>query len=313
MNFLSLKYFLVASEELNFTKAAARLFITQQTLSNHIARLEEDVDAPLFERTNPLTLTLAGQNLVRHATLILNEQEKLLQDISNIKNNYAGQLSVAIAYERASLMLPQILSGFHEKFPNIICHILEGASSQAVEDFVYKGEADCSIGMQIVGNDLITSQILFVEKAVLAVPNSILQRFFIDRGAPIPDPGKPISLYQFANCPFVAFSRNTAYGQNFATQCRNENFVPNVVAQASTSLTTFALCCSGLGILLCPKYITMTQNSTYVLPASEQITLYEFEKEQLDYNICINYFTKKLKHGILKEFVDYTGKYYRAF
>ena len=41
MNFLNLEYFLVAAEELNFTRAAKRLYISQQSLSNHIAKLEE--------------------------------------------------------------------------------------------------------------------------------------------------------------------------------------------------------------------------------------------------------------------------------
>lgn len=51
MNLLNLEYFLVAAEELNFTKAAKRLYITQQSLSNHIAKLESYFGADLFDRT----------------------------------------------------------------------------------------------------------------------------------------------------------------------------------------------------------------------------------------------------------------------
>ena len=43
INFLNLEYFLVAAEELNFTKAAKRLYISQQSLSNHIANLEKEM------------------------------------------------------------------------------------------------------------------------------------------------------------------------------------------------------------------------------------------------------------------------------
>ena len=42
INFLNLEYFLVAAEELNFTKAAKRLYISQQSLSNHISNLEKE-------------------------------------------------------------------------------------------------------------------------------------------------------------------------------------------------------------------------------------------------------------------------------
>ena len=43
INFLNLEYFLVAAEELNFTRAAKRLYISQQSLSNHISNLEKEL------------------------------------------------------------------------------------------------------------------------------------------------------------------------------------------------------------------------------------------------------------------------------
>lgn len=48
INFLNLEYFLVAAEELNFTKAAKKLFISQQSLSNHISNMEKEFDVILF-------------------------------------------------------------------------------------------------------------------------------------------------------------------------------------------------------------------------------------------------------------------------
>ncbi|NYC53083.1 DNA-binding transcriptional LysR family regulator [Clostridium beijerinckii] len=67
MNFLNLEYFLTAAEELNFTKAAKKLFISQQSLSSHISKLENDLGVELFNRTVPLTLTPAGKSLVKNA------------------------------------------------------------------------------------------------------------------------------------------------------------------------------------------------------------------------------------------------------
>ena len=49
MNLLNLEYFLIAAEELNFTRAAKRLHIAQQSLSNHIAKLEDHFGTPLFD------------------------------------------------------------------------------------------------------------------------------------------------------------------------------------------------------------------------------------------------------------------------
>ena len=63
MNLRSLEYFLAAAEELNFTRAAERLFITQQALSSHISKLEEYYGVRLFDRGIPMTLTDAGRAL----------------------------------------------------------------------------------------------------------------------------------------------------------------------------------------------------------------------------------------------------------
>ncbi|MBQ9256322.1 MAG: LysR family transcriptional regulator, partial [Acidaminococcaceae bacterium] len=50
MNFLSMDYFITLARERNFTRAAEKLHITQQTLSAHISNLEKETGAPLFLR-----------------------------------------------------------------------------------------------------------------------------------------------------------------------------------------------------------------------------------------------------------------------
>ena len=76
INFLNLEYFLVASEELNFTKAARQLYISQQSLSSHISNLEKEFGIALFNRTTPLTLTYAGQILQKRARQMLDLREE---------------------------------------------------------------------------------------------------------------------------------------------------------------------------------------------------------------------------------------------
>ena len=59
MNFQHLRYFLMVAEELNITRAAERLYISQQSLSNHIGNLERELDVKLFTRSPKLSLTYA--------------------------------------------------------------------------------------------------------------------------------------------------------------------------------------------------------------------------------------------------------------
>ena len=92
INFLNLEYFLVAAEELNFTRAARKLYISQQSLSNHISNLEKEFDVILFNRTSPLTLTYAGRALKTRARELLDLRDETYKEISDIKDFSTGQL-----------------------------------------------------------------------------------------------------------------------------------------------------------------------------------------------------------------------------
>ena len=113
LNFLNLEYFLVASEELNFTKAAKRLYISQQSLSNHISNLEKEFGVTLFNRTVPLTLTYAGQVLQKRARQFLDLREETYHEIDDIKDFTKGQLIIGMSHTRGRKILPEILPVYH--------------------------------------------------------------------------------------------------------------------------------------------------------------------------------------------------------
>ncbi len=92
INFLNLEYFLVAAEELNFTRAAKRLYISQQSLSKPYFQPGKEFDVVLFNRTSPLTLTYAGQALQTRARQLLDLKDETYKEISDIKDFSTGQL-----------------------------------------------------------------------------------------------------------------------------------------------------------------------------------------------------------------------------
>lgn len=57
---ISLYYFTEAAKDLNFTQTASRLFLSQQNLSSHIARLESKCGCKLFLRKPKMQLTYEG-------------------------------------------------------------------------------------------------------------------------------------------------------------------------------------------------------------------------------------------------------------
>ena len=70
MNLQTMEYLIAVAEEQSISKAAERLHITQQTLSAHLASVEEELGCRLFERRVPLKITYAGEEFLKYARLI---------------------------------------------------------------------------------------------------------------------------------------------------------------------------------------------------------------------------------------------------
>ena len=105
INFLNLEYFLAVAEELNITRAAKRLYISQQSLSSHISNLEKEFDVQLFNRTMPLTLTYAGRALKVRAKQMLDLKDETYRELADIKDFTTGQLSIGISHTRGRFLL----------------------------------------------------------------------------------------------------------------------------------------------------------------------------------------------------------------
>ena len=81
-----LEYVLTLAEERNLTRAAARLFISQPTLTNYINRLESELGIKLFDRTvQPIQVTEAGVVYIEDMKKIKNREEALKQKLESLK------------------------------------------------------------------------------------------------------------------------------------------------------------------------------------------------------------------------------------
>lgn len=108
---------MVAAEELNFTRAARRLYISQQSLSGHILKLENYFGVELFDRSPPMTLTSAGTCLMRYAKRMLDSVDELEKEVQDIKGSHSGELTIGITRARGAVYLPMILPSSTEIFP----------------------------------------------------------------------------------------------------------------------------------------------------------------------------------------------------
>ena len=117
MDLQSLYYFQEVAKDLNITKTAARLYISQQTLSNHIKRLEEYFETPLLYRKPKLSLTYAGEFVLNFSNYVSNKERNLNDVMMDIKNIDKGLLRFGASVMRTGLIFSHILELFSEKFP----------------------------------------------------------------------------------------------------------------------------------------------------------------------------------------------------
>lgn len=126
-----LKVFVSTAHSLNFTKTAQELFISQPAVSKHITELEKSFGLPLFERNGSrLSLTAAGETLLRHTEKILNDYNSMNYEMSMLTDNLRGELKIGASSTIAQYFLPAILARFTKHFPEVKVSLLSGNIAQ---------------------------------------------------------------------------------------------------------------------------------------------------------------------------------------
>ena len=144
MDLRSLHYFAVVAEELNITRAAERLGMSQPPLSSQIKGLEEELGVQLFVRgKRHLTMTKAGTLLYRRARQLLELSEQTQQEIRSI-NGLSGELNISLVEGRAPYLLARWIAGFRLEYPQVAVHLWNGSGDEAMER-LQRGLADLAL------------------------------------------------------------------------------------------------------------------------------------------------------------------------
>ena len=140
------KVFYTVARRLNFTKAAAELFITQPAVTRHIRELEETFKITLFERSGnkKIVLTPAGQLMLQYATRLLDFHRELEYDMSLLVKQHGGTLRIGASTTVAQYILPQVLAQFHKKFRDIKVELTTGNSAD-IEQALLNREIETGI------------------------------------------------------------------------------------------------------------------------------------------------------------------------
>lgn len=249
MELEQLRYFVRAAEAENFTRAAVQVGLSQPALSRSIARLEEELGQPLFERqSRKVVLTDAGRLLLDRAATILLMVDDVKAEISD--DGQSGKVRVGAIPTIAPYFLPERLRSFHRKFPRAQTIVLEDTTEPLLKKLV-NGEIDLAIGALPIGVKYVEVEALFEEELLLVTGSDHpLAR------------KKSVSVADVAEQPFILLGEAHCLSDNVESFCRQQSFHPVTVERTTQLSMVQELVALGHGVSLVPQMASARDSST---------------------------------------------------
>jgi DNA-binding transcriptional LysR family regulator len=171
MELRQLKYFLAVAEEGGFTRAAARVHVSQPGISAQIRQLENDLGVILIDRSGRgAGLTAVGEVAFDHAHAVLAAVESLRQAVDEMKGLVRGRLVVGMVTACTVAPLFAALASFHRAHPGVEISLVEDDSAKLVE-YVREGAVDLAlIGAAGRAPEDLDGQLVISEAIVAGVP-----------------------------------------------------------------------------------------------------------------------------------------------
>lgn len=241
-----LRYFVCVAEELNFTRAAARLRVAQPALSRQIRALEEELEVPLFERTRSgARLTRAGRVFFPRARAILGGVDEAANEARTASGVIAGRLSVGFPTGLHLNYLASVLEALRRAHPLVDLDYVHALPPEQLKG-LREGTIDVGFVTYPARLDGFEHRVIWQVpfKVVLPSRHPLAHRGSFNLGE--------LRDEDFVFCPREA--RPELYDE-FFRQCANAGFRPRVVKEVGGYPTSMlGLVSVGVGIAVLPHF-----------------------------------------------------------
>ena len=250
----------------SFTKAAETLGYAQPSISHHVAQLERELGAQLFERqARRVQLTPAGRVFLGHVRSVLIQLADAEREVAETAKMGGRVLRIAAFPTAAATLMPSAVATFREGSPRVDLRLTEADPPESVPALL-AGDHDLALvydypalgGAPEPGVDL---EPLFVDHMAVAVP----------AGHPLARAGS-VRLDQLSQEAWLApHSSVCRDAVDFA--CRNAGFVPDVVSETNDYMAAQGLVAAGVGVALLPRLaVAMSRRpGVALLPLSDLV------------------------------------------
>ena len=244
MELRHLIYFQAVAEELNYRKAAERLFISQPGLSRQIKQLEELLGVKLFDRDKKhVELTIPGAFLKGEVDFVINHLDAAKSQLRLIESGKVGELRIGFLGSASNRILPDLLAKLNFEQPLITTSLEELSNSVQVE-MIQKDKLDLGFVRLASVPEELEMRTVFKDTFSLVVPAN----------HPIQDKDFR-SVSQFREESFILFSSDDSnyYYEQIMGICRDSGFSPKIRHKSVHALTIFRLVENGQGVAIVPS------------------------------------------------------------
>ena len=139
------RYFVAVVDAMNITRAAHKLHVVQSAVSHQVARLEDELQATLLERTRSgVVPTEAGRLLYVHAQAILKHVQVARESIRALHDEVCGTVAIGLPSSTAAVLAVPLLKEVRARLPQVLLSVSEGLGN-VLADELARGALDVSI------------------------------------------------------------------------------------------------------------------------------------------------------------------------
>lgn len=263
MELRHLRYFITVAEELNFSKAALKLYTAQPSLSQQIKDLEEDVGVKLLNRTKrKVELTEEGAVFLEQARLTLAQADKAVAMARQVSQAKQQMLRIGFVPVAEMKIFPHILPNLRVQNPDLKIELLSLNNNEQMR-LLKKGDLDLTFTRHNFNSDEIESQFVIREPLIFLLPKD-----------------HPLAKYE--RIPFKALNgidfiipsaeQSLTLNQAILDFAKAHGIEFNIVQKADNILFNINSIGMGLGCTILPGYIApLTMDNTVIRPLDVEL------------------------------------------
>ncbi|HYE83165.1 MAG TPA: LysR family transcriptional regulator [Clostridia bacterium] len=244
MDIKQLRYFVEIVKVGGYSEAAKKLYVSQPNLSKSIKNLEQELGQKLFYMEgNRARLTESGENLFRMSQSLIEQYDEVYNVMRNMTHLITGTVKVGIPPIIGTCVIPKLLAGFKQKYPDIHVQVNQKAAD-TVQRLVDEKKLDIGFTIMPVISDAFQIIPLVKDKNMLIVhKDHPMARY------------KKVNYEMLKNETFILLDDEyTLYG-NIVAGCRESGFEPRILLKASQWDFVVQLVKINMGISIIPRRI----------------------------------------------------------